>query len=60
MSEKDDPREDRLPACGRTRGKVWTGLGTAILAGAAFSLLPQAPPAGALGKLASPAPDRHG
>ncbi len=47
-----DQHQQALPA--PTRVKVWTGLGTVLLTGAALSLLPHAAQAGALGKLAKP------
>ncbi len=48
------PYEDQRPVPATTRAKVWTGLGTVLLAGAALSLLPHTPQAGVLGKLAKP------
>jgi hypothetical protein len=46
--------QDQRPAPATARVKVWTGLGTVLLAGTALSLLPQASQAGAPGKLATP------
>ena len=45
MSTNDDRRDDPRVFYRVTRTKIWTGLGTVMLAGAALSLAPQAPDA---------------
>jgi hypothetical protein len=45
-------RQDPQPGQSATRVKVWTGLGTILLAGAALSLVPHGSGASPLGKLA--------
>ena len=59
MMTKPDRRGDTPAAQGSTRVKVWTGLGTVMLAGAALSLAPSVLHAGLLGKAAKPASGAH-
>ena len=54
MMTKPDRRGDTPVTEGSARVKVWTGLGTVMLAGAALSLAPSVLHAGLLDKAAKP------
>ena len=56
MMTKPNHRGDTPVTEGSARVKVWTGLGTVMLAGAALSLAPSVLHAGLLDKAAKPAP----